>query len=383
MLRARIVYRGFSSSGSVERDPERAPARQREVVAVARVLLGEEVREQAGPRQQAVEVGGLPGVADDRTEVLVLEVEQEHVLETGNVRRGRGERRGPAGPRGHAEPQAVGDRPVVAHARRARAVDVGQRGGQDERHPGTGRPGGEHTRGGRTGESGRGRPDRAAAEHPAGRRQERHRHRGLALVGSAEPGGEAVAGAAGQQRAVRLPQPDQLPQPRGAAGAPGEQLPAAHCWPPPGDGREPVGAVADHGGQAAGHLPAGDRHAVPALGGHRTGLRTGIDQQVGAGPGDRARGLAGGHLAGRRERAGRQRCGAADQRGEQGGHATGAESAEVAAAESGHRCLRSGAVQADAGSSTVVHRLFDCSINPIVDVHLWSRPATLWLASRL
>ena len=73
----------------IQRDAERAAAGEREVVAVARVLLGEEVAQQAGVRQQAIQVRSLPGVADDRAEVLVLEVEQEHVLETaGHARPG-------------------------------------------------------------------------------------------------------------------------------------------------------------------------------------------------------------------------------------------------------------------------------------------------------
>jgi hypothetical protein len=49
-----------------ERDAERAAARDREVVRVARMLLGEQVRQQGAMRQQAVEVRGaarLPTIA--------------------------------------------------------------------------------------------------------------------------------------------------------------------------------------------------------------------------------------------------------------------------------------------------------------------------------
>ena len=68
-----------------ERDPERAAAREREVVGVAGVLLGEQVGEQAALRHQAVEVRRLLVVADHRVVVLVLEIEQEHVVEPRDV----------------------------------------------------------------------------------------------------------------------------------------------------------------------------------------------------------------------------------------------------------------------------------------------------------
>ena len=70
----------------VEREPERAAACESDVVAVARVLLGEEVREQAGTRQEPVQVGSVDGVADDGAEVLVLEVIEEHVGKARHVR---------------------------------------------------------------------------------------------------------------------------------------------------------------------------------------------------------------------------------------------------------------------------------------------------------
>ena len=82
----------------VQRDPERAAAGQGEVVPVARVLLGVELAEQAGTAEQAVQVRGLPGVAHDLAEVLVLEIEHEHVLVARHPggRRGEQQARGPA-----------------------------------------------------------------------------------------------------------------------------------------------------------------------------------------------------------------------------------------------------------------------------------------------
>ena len=113
----------------VERDAERAAAGQGEVVAVARVLLGEEVGQQAGPRQQAVQVRRLRGVADDLAEVLVLEVEQEHVLVARHAGGGRGQHRA-AGRYRHGEAQAAGDGAVVADHRRVRPVVVRERGAE-------------------------------------------------------------------------------------------------------------------------------------------------------------------------------------------------------------------------------------------------------------
>ena len=74
----------------IQRYAERAAARQREVVRVAWMLLGEEVSEQARAREQAVEERSLPGIADDGVIVLVLEVKQENMLVTRCVRGWRG-----------------------------------------------------------------------------------------------------------------------------------------------------------------------------------------------------------------------------------------------------------------------------------------------------
>jgi hypothetical protein len=49
----------------VQRDTERAPARQGQVVGVAGVFLGVELGQQAALPQQAVRERRLPGVADD------------------------------------------------------------------------------------------------------------------------------------------------------------------------------------------------------------------------------------------------------------------------------------------------------------------------------
>ena len=271
----------------IKRDPEGAPAGQGEVVAVARVLLGKELAEEAGPGQQAVEVGSLPGVADDGVKSLVLEIEEEYVLVTGNARGGRGERRGLANRAGDGEPQVIGNRPVVAHVRRVRAVDVGQRCRQDQRDPGAGCPARQRAGGGPEHQPGAGgsRADRADGmprEHAARCGQERHRHCGPAPGRAAEPGGEPVVRAGGHGRPGRRPQRNHLPQPGGSAGAAGEHLPARPSRPFPGGHREMGGPVPDHGRQAAGYLPARDRDTVPAPRRGCAGLRARIDQQVGA-----------------------------------------------------------------------------------------------------
>ena len=59
MFLASIVYNEFSSAGIVEWHAERAPAGEGQVVGVARVLLGEHVRQHAGLGQEAVDEGGL------------------------------------------------------------------------------------------------------------------------------------------------------------------------------------------------------------------------------------------------------------------------------------------------------------------------------------
>ena len=199
-----------------------------------------------------------------------------------------GERRRAADRGGDAEPQVIGDCPVIAHERRVRPVDVGQRCGQDQRDPGAGRPRRQRARRHPAGEPAfapapAGRADRAPAEHPPGRGQERHPHGGPAPGGAAEPRRQPVSRAGGQRVAGRRPQRDLLPQPGRAAGAAGEQVPAAHGRPAPGGARESRRAVPHDGRQAPGHPPARDRDGVPALGGHIARLRARIEQQVGPG----------------------------------------------------------------------------------------------------
>ncbi len=152
-----------------ERDAERAAAGEREVVGVARVLLGVEVAEQAAAAEQAVEERRLPLVPDDRVQVLVLEVEQEHVLVTGDPRGWSGQR-GPRGRGRDMEVQAVGRRVVVAGQGRVRSVVVPVRGGQDERDPDGG--GARRKRSGRRTASQRDLRGRAA-DRPDGRVPER------------------------------------------------------------------------------------------------------------------------------------------------------------------------------------------------------------------
>ena len=275
----------------VQRDAERAAAGQGEIVAVARVLRSEEVGEHTGLGQQAVEERGLPRIADDRLVALVLEVKEEHVLVARDAGPRRGERRRAADRGGDAEPQVIGDGPVIAHERRVRPVDVGQRCGQDQRDPGAGRPRRQRARRHPAGQPAfppapAGRADRAPAEHPPGRGQERHPHGGPAPGGAAEPRRQPVSGAGGQGMASRRPQRDLLPQPCRAARAAREQVPAAHGRPAPG-ARESRRAVPHDSRQAAGHPPARDRDGVPALRGHIARLRARIEQQVGPGPGDR------------------------------------------------------------------------------------------------
>ena len=219
-----------------ERDAERAAAGQREVVGVARVLLGEEVGQDAGVRDQAVEERGLLGVAQHRAEILVLEVEQEHVLVARHVCGRWGERRRAPDRGRDAEPQAVGHRPVVPHQGRVRAVVVGERCRQDQRDPGAGGARRERARGGPVGEPvvAAAVADDTAREHRARGGKERHRHRRLARCRAAKPARELVPRAGGHRRAGRLPQRDRLGQPGRAAGAAGEQAPAVHGRPLPG-----------------------------------------------------------------------------------------------------------------------------------------------------
>ena len=189
----------------VERNAERAAAGQSEVVAVARVFLSEELTQQAGPRQQAVQVRGLAGVPDDRAVVLVLEVEDEHVPVAGHVRGRRDQRQRALDRGGDAEPQRIGDRPVIAHARRVRAVEIGQRRCQDQRDLCADRPPRESPGHGPASQpAGPGPPahraDRAAGEHRARGGHERYRDPCAAGGRAAEPGREPVPSPGGQQR---------------------------------------------------------------------------------------------------------------------------------------------------------------------------------------
>ena len=272
-----------------ERDAERAAAGQREVVGVARVLLGEEVGQDAGPRDQAVEERGLLGVAQHRAEILVFEVEEEHVLVARHVGGRWGERRRAADRGRDAEPQAVGHRPVVPHQGCVRAVVVGERCRQDQRDPGAGGARRERARGGPVGEPvvAAAVADGTAREHRPRGGEERHRHRRPARGRAAKPARQLVPRAGGHGRAGLLPQRDRLGQPGGAAGAAGEQAPAVHGRPLPGGPRQMRCAVGDHGRETAGHMPARDRDRVPALSGDRAGLRARVEQQVDAGPGHR------------------------------------------------------------------------------------------------
>ena len=200
MLRASIVYCGVLLRRVVQRDPERAAAGQGEVVPVARVLLGVELAEQAGTAEQAVQVRGLPGVAHDLAEVLVLEIEHEHVL----VARHPGGRRGeskPADRRRDGEAQAAGRGAVVPDLRRVRAVVVGERGREVEhgaRRAGPARqraaplPPRELRVAGVPGPADRADPPLAEGRARCG--QEDHLQRGLADHGPAEPGRDVVPG---------------------------------------------------------------------------------------------------------------------------------------------------------------------------------------------
>ena len=279
---------GFQRVG--RRHTERASARHGQVVPVAGVLFGERVGEQAAPGQEPVEVGSLPGVADDRAEVLILEIEQEHMLVAGHMR-GRRYQPGRGADRSrNTEPQAIGDSPVIAPVGRVRAVEVRQRRRQDQADPRTDRLLRDNPGGGPVGQPLAARhrahrADRAPRQYPARGRHERDLHRSPAPPGAAQPGRQRIPHRRGGWLVAGRAQPDQLAQPRGAPGSAGEQPPAAHQRPPPGGPREARRAVPHHRWQAAGYLPAGNGDAVPASRGRRARLRARIQQQVAAGPG--------------------------------------------------------------------------------------------------
>ncbi len=197
------------------RRPERASARHGEVVPVAGMLLGEHVREQAAPVQQPVEVGSLPGVADDRIEVLVLEIEQEHMLVAGYVRGWRQQPGRGADRRRNAEPQAIGDSLVIAPVGGGRAVEIRQRCRQYQGDPRAdrlprdkpgGRPGGQPAPARHLAH----RADRVPRQHPARRGHECHRHRRPALPVAAQPARQGVPYRRGRRLVTGPAQPDQL-----------------------------------------------------------------------------------------------------------------------------------------------------------------------------
>ena len=210
------------------------------------------------------------------------------MLVAGHVR-GRRQQPGRGADRSrNAEPQAVGDSPVIAPVGGVRAVEIRPRCRQHQGDPRADRlprdkpgglPGGQPVPARHLAH----RADRAPRQHPARRGHERHRHRRPALPGAAQPARQGVPQRRGRRLVTGPAQPDQLAQPRGAPGSAGEQLPAAHQRPPSGGAREARGAVPHHRRQAAGHCPPGNGDAVPASRGRRARLRSRIQQQV-AGP---------------------------------------------------------------------------------------------------
>ena len=296
-----------------QRHPERAAARQRQVVAVARVLLGVELAQQAGVREQAVQVRRLLLVADDRVVVLVLEVEQEDVLEARHPRGRRGGRPRRADRRRDGQAQVAGHGPVVPGDRRVRAVDVAQRGGQHQpdlrgRGPGGQRPGAGPA--GQHGVAAAGPADRAddpLGQQAPARGQEPHPDLGPARRRAAQPGRQPVAGAARRRPARGQPQRGPLHEAGGAPRAPREQ-PPARGRPGPGGAREAAGAVAHHRRQAGRDPPARDRDRVPALGRGRADAALGVDDQVAALPRVSGAGRPGGRdgRLGRRQGSGAQ-----------------------------------------------------------------------------
>ena len=239
-------------------------------------------------REDAVLKRRLLAVADDRVVVLVLEVEQEHVVEAGDVRGRRTQRPRAASRGGQAEGDVIGDRPVVADKRGVRPVGVRERGDESQGDLGPSRASRKHAARhpqGQGATAGAHRADRAATDDASGRRAQRHRHRRRAGRRSPEPGGDAVSGARRLGPAARGAQRHDLREPAAAAGAAHEQLASLAVR----SRREAAGAVANDGRQPGGDPPARDRHRVPALDGERPGLRARVGQQVGAG-GTRGRG---------------------------------------------------------------------------------------------
>ncbi len=147
-------------------------------------------------RQQAVQERRLPGVADDRVIVLVLEVEKKDMLETRYCQRRCGQRR--ALNRGSdAEADVIGHAAVISGIGRVRAVDVRQRGGEGEHH---GRPHGSRRdaavpsavgQGGRRHAVTAGRADPGSAERVPGRVGKGDRDPGGTGPAAAEVGAQA------------------------------------------------------------------------------------------------------------------------------------------------------------------------------------------------
>jgi len=94
--------------GVVQRDAEGATAGYREVVTVARVFFGVELGEHT-PLLQQGSVRCLLDVPDDLVVILVLEVGQEDMLVTRNLRRRRRERRRLADRRRDGQAEIRGD----------------------------------------------------------------------------------------------------------------------------------------------------------------------------------------------------------------------------------------------------------------------------------
>ena len=121
---------GVRLQGVGQRNAEDAATGQRQIVAVAGMLFGVELVQLTPAGQQAVVVGRLSTVADDGAHILILEVEEEHVVVARDVHRGRPQRRHRAQRRAHRESQVVGHGAVIAHGRRVGTVDVVQSGRQ-------------------------------------------------------------------------------------------------------------------------------------------------------------------------------------------------------------------------------------------------------------
>ena len=195
---ARIDLQGIG-----EWDPEHPAGRQREVVAVAGVLLGEQIRQKAGVRQEAVQIRGLPPVADHRAQALVLEHEHEHVVKPRDVGGGWRQPRRRFHRRADREAQPAGDRSVVSGDRSVGAVEVPERRHQADDDPRCDRAVGNGAGNRPARERGLARasnwPDDRVSERCVPCREERGGHRRCAGGGPAQPAGQAIARSAAQR----------------------------------------------------------------------------------------------------------------------------------------------------------------------------------------